>query len=804
MEGIKSKRTKSDRSPDPVKVVRRKSIKHGSEYSNNNGAENKYTNNGSSKETCVMEDKKNSEHSTPTKIGVTPYWKVAEERGMSPRETRSASAKKKKKKGESSRPITEKKITLLEAELSSESAVSSSCHTSNADEIPAPNKLSFLGTTVLEFSPPNYVENVKRERLMDKQRQAKLKARRRQEGDVFFLSPVKDIDVTMKQNQVKMMQDSVKDDSLLEQLQRQCQTMETMLEQKQSEIDDYLAENTHLKAHVAKLDHSINELRITVDSNTANQSIQEVKRQELESSNEELRKAIDRLIQKSLEKEKSSFDSSQKESRVLTDKLNQLETAHKIILDENTSLKASLDDSRKELRIIVNAHTANQSVQEETRQQLESKNNELRKAIDRLTHDHEAKENAMNEHWQKKNKELADKLNHLENTYKNILDQNTSLKAHVATLDDSNKELKLFVENHTLNQSVKEEARLQLELTNNELRQAIDRLTYDLQQRDDAAIDSIQKENMALVDKVNQLESEYKIVVEQNTSLTAHVATLDDSNKELKMIVEKQIANNSVLEKARLQLESSNEKQQEVITYLNEKLVDMQKDQILIDLLQKENKEIVETVQQLEIKNADLRHSLVLQESSHHDSIIGWQKELDHVRRSAIESFNKEIMDLKDKYESKERRLLHHLQVQDEIRRALHNRVLQLTGNMIVYVRVRPPTFPSDISVDTTPFTYCSIQDRDISFGAADEDLTKHALVITEPFKDRGGLTPRQKKYKFCFDHVFTHEHKQDNVWRAVEPIVQSAIDGYNVCLFAYGQTGTNHDVLNDFNCYLD
>ena len=68
--------------------------------------------------------------------------------------------------------------------------------------------------------------------------------------------------------------------------------------------------------------------------------------------------------------------------------------------------------------------------------------------------------------------------------------------------------------------------------------------------------------------------------------------------------------------------------------------------------------------------------------------------------------------------------------------------------------------------------------------------------MLTEPLKDRGGLKPRQKLYKFCFDHVFTPEHKQDSIWNACEPIVQSAIDGFNVCLFAYGQTGTfiDHD----------
>jgi kinesin family protein C1 len=153
-------------------------------------------------------------------------------------------------------------------------------------------------------------------------------------------------------------------------------------------------------------------------------------------------------------------------------------------------------------------------------------------------------------------------------------------------------------------------------------------------------------------------------------------------------------------------------------------------------------------------------------------------------------ALRKENADLKSSFDSRESSLLHELQVQDEIRKHLHNRVMQLTGNMIVFVRVRPAIASEKHSHTDTPFMFPSIHDRDILSPASDEDLTKHSLVVTEPFKDRGGLTPRQKKYKFCFDRVFNPDDTQDSIWTGVEPIVQSAIDGFNVCLFAYGQTG--------------
>ncbi|CAN1199491.1 Kinesin-like protein KIN-14S, partial [Linum perenne] len=41
------------------------------------------------------------------------------------------------------------------------------------------------------------------------------------------------------------------------------------------------------------------------------------------------------------------------------------------------------------------------------------------------------------------------------------------------------------------------------------------------------------------------------------------------------------------------------------------------------------------------------------------------------------------------------------------------------------------------------------------------------------------------------FDHVFKPDDNQEAVFGETKPIVTSVLDGYNVCIFAYGQTGT-------------
>lgn len=54
-------------------------------------------------------------------------------------------------------------------------------------------------------------------------------------------------------------------------------------------------------------------------------------------------------------------------------------------------------------------------------------------------------------------------------------------------------------------------------------------------------------------------------------------------------------------------------------------------------------------------------------------------------------------------------------------------------------------------------------------------------------------INKKPLKHDFSFDQVFAPNSEQQDIFELVSPLVQSALDGYNVCIFAYGQTGEFH-----------
>ncbi|CAM9259276.1 unnamed protein product [Ectocarpus sp. 12 AP-2014] len=97
-------------------------------------------------------------------------------------------------------------------------------------------------------------------------------------------------------------------------------------------------------------------------------------------------------------------------------------------------------------------------------------------------------------------------------------------------------------------------------------------------------------------------------------------------------------------------------------------------------------------------------------------------------------------------------------------RRRLFNVVQELRGNIRVLCRCRPRTA------------------HDKGGG------------VCVSFPGEGGIelvNERGKRKAWKFDQVFGLEARQETVYAEVSPLVISVLDGYNACIFAYGQTGT-------------
>ena len=113
-----------------------------------------------------------------------------------------------------------------------------------------------------------------------------------------------------------------------------------------------------------------------------------------------------------------------------------------------------------------------------------------------------------------------------------------------------------------------------------------------------------------------------------------------------------------------------------------------------------------------------------------------------------------------------------------QVRRELHNEVVELRGNNRVFCRIRPGEEAADLAL------------------VAQE--TRDCIDVNEVVRRLNREETRLTSYHF--DRVFGPAVSQSDLYAEVRPLVQSAFDGYPVCIFAYGQTGSGktHTMLGD------
>jgi kinesin family protein C1 len=154
--------------------------------------------------------------------------------------------------------------------------------------------------------------------------------------------------------------------------------------------------------------------------------------------------------------------------------------------------------------------------------------------------------------------------------------------------------------------------------------------------------------------------------------------------------------------------------------------------------------------------------------------------------RSQVEFLESDSKAQSDSFASMEARLQDALRIaelareklikEETERRVLFNKYQELKGNIRVMCRVRPVLDDSEGDEARMSFP---------------DDKTSSEIVLAGP-EERSSLgTVSRKNYPFEFDRVFIPGTQNDEIFGEISQLVQSALDGYNVCIFCYGQTGS-------------
>ncbi|NXA41631.1 KIFC3 protein, partial [Eudromia elegans] len=135
--------------------------------------------------------------------------------------------------------------------------------------------------------------------------------------------------------------------------------------------------------------------------------------------------------------------------------------------------------------------------------------------------------------------------------------------------------------------------------------------------------------------------------------------------------------------------------------------------------------------------------------------------------QETLRSARSEIGQAIEEVNSANRELLRKYRRELQLRKKCHNELVRLKGNIRVFGRVRPLTKEDGAAAEAGSA---------VTFDP-DDDAVLH-------------LSHKGKQVSFELDKVFPPKATQEDVFREVQALVTSCIDGYNVCIFAYGQTG--------------
>ena len=280
-------------------------------------------------------------------------------------------------------------------------------------------------------------------------------------------------------------------------------------------------------------------------------------------------------------------------------------------------------------------------------------------------------------------------------------------------------------------------------------------------------LDDIQRQHKReLEDKDREREEEFRLTVRNHQDeLTDVKRQLEDALEEERSRRQKEIqslTSEGVVSQQKVEVELENQKEvaRSFQEELNQSHADVARERNLNHDLRAQLSEAATSALKLETGMSSLRAHITFLESdnkSQSQAFADLEMRMQNAIRSAAEANDK-------------------LRTEETLRRKLHNQVQELKGNIRVFCRVRP-SLESDL------------EPARITYPDNDSD-SREVEVLGLPEKSSLGKVTT-KTNSFAFDRVFGPKSINADVFDEISQLVQSALDGYNVCIFCYGQTGS-------------
>lgn len=349
--------------------------------------------------------------------------------------------------------------------------------------------------------------------------------------------------------------------------------------------------------------------------------------------------------------------------------------------------------------------------------------------------------------------ELEAIRNQLNSTIDSLREENEESKVEMSVLkvamDDARRQHEIEVDD------MERKHRYDIEELRSEHRSEIDRLRRNANDDEESVRRQAREEIDRLLrkqrDELERLERHYKAELEE------------ERTQQMREVQELTMQRDMQLQNVAVDIGKKEREAEAVKLELNQKQLEIEREKMLNGNLETKFAEIKTDMIALESVNAAMKAKIDFLESDN------------QAQSQAFADLHKRMQEAIDAAQVAQEKL----RAEETLRRKLHNQVQELKGNIRVFCRVRPPLAEEDEET------------AKIKYPDACEGGECREVMVSGPEQKSSLGNITTASHAFSFDRVFGPTSGNGDVFEEISQLVQSALDGYNVCIFCYGQTGS-------------